>query len=611
MSAALWRQVRENFRASLRDLLLYYLLFSILAVLLLSPLVAWLFGRFVASSGQTAIGNFDIAVFLLKPRRLAIALGVTSLFAAVSFLRISGQLLIGYGASDHVRVRYDQALLFVLSRATQVILLSLVILAVGAITLLPFLGSVWLLVSRLLGQHDINHYLEAHPPEFWWAVGLGGFLGLVAAVVLVYLLLRLLFSLPNVILERLRARAALQRSWLQTSGRWHQIAATLLVWFVAWFLLATVVNVLMNFAGEILVESVASRVNLLVLTLGVLTSIGLIINFLLSFLGEAVACLLVVRLLRSYDSRQIKFHAFAESVQTVANRSAKVVGRRTILPIGLLLLVLTAFVVHGLLGQVRWEDHVAVSAHRGSSLAAPENSLAAVEQAIEDGADYVEIDVQRTADGTIVVAHDADLMRVAGKPIVISQAQHAELMDVDIGSRFDPQFAQERLPTLEQVIDAVKGRIKLIVELKSYQADARQLVADVVSILRKRQLIADAVVMSLKYDELREVARLAPEITVGFVASASLGDLTSLDVDFLAVSHSQATDLLIATAHSRGKEVFVWTVDDAKTASSMIDRGVDNLITNDPATIRQVLEDRQDLSTAERILLRFRSLYLD
>lgn len=611
MSAALWRQVRDDFRASWRDLLLYYLLFSILAVLLLSPFVAWLFSRLVASSGQTAIGNFDIAVFLLKPKRLLIALGVASLFAAVSFLRISGQLLIGYGATDQVRVRYDQALLFVLRRARDVIILSLVILAMGAAILLPFLGLVWFLVSRLLGAHDINHYLEARPPEFWWAVGGGGILGLVVTVVLAYLMLRLVFSLPNVILERLRARVALRRSWLQTRGRWHQVAAVLLTWVIIWFLFATVVNWLMHSAGEILVTSVASRVNLLVLALGVLTSIGLTINFLLSFLGESVACLFAVRLLRSYDSREIKFHAFAEAIASVRDRSAWLTGRRTILPIGVVLLILTAFVVHGLLSRVRWEDQVDISAHRGSSAVAPENTLAAVERAIDDGADFVEIDVQRTADGAIVVAHDADLMRVAGNPIVISQARLADLMDVDIGSWFDPQFAQERPATLEQAIDVAEGRIKLIVELKSYKADARQLVLEVVSILRKRQMIDDAVIMSLKYDELMEVTRLAPEITVGFVASASLGDLTSLDVDFLAVSQSQATDLLIAAAHNRGKDVFVWTVDDPQTASLMIDRGVDNLITNDPATIVRVLQDRQDLTTAERILLRFRSLYLD
>ncbi len=280
-------------------------------------------------------------------------------------------------------------------------------------------------------------------------------------------------------------------------------------------------------------------------------------------------------------------------------------------PFSLVLLVLSAFIVRGLLERVRWEDQVEISAHRGSSLAAPENTLSAVRQAIEDRADFVEIDVQRTQDGKLVVVHDADLMRVAKQPLVISQTDFAELSQVDVGSHFDRRFAQERLPTLEQVIDEVQGKVKLIVELKSYRGDAQQLVRDVVDVLRDRQLGNNAVIMSLNYDELVEVSRLAPKLIVGFVASASLGDLTTLDVDFLAVSQGQATDVLIAAAHRRGKEVFVWTIDDPAAANRMIDSGVDNIITNDPAMIGQVLQDRQNLTNADRILLRFRSLYLD
>ena len=328
-------------------------------------------------------------------------------------------------------------------------------------------------------------------------------------------------------------------------------------------------------------------------------------------LSEITACLLVVRLFRSAGGSATE----VVSVQTADSRwqggTAWPALRKAPLGVALLALVLAALVVRGLLEQVRWEDHIDISAHRGSSLTAPENTLSAVRQAIADGATYVEVDVQRTADGVLVIVHDADLMRVAGKPLVISKSHYAELAEVDVGSRHGASFADERVPTLEQVIDEVEGRIKLIVELKSYQGDKQKLVQDVVRMLRDKQLGKNAVVMSLAYDELVELSRLAPEITAGFVASASLGDLTTLDVDFLAVSQAQATDLLISSAHARGKQVYVWTVDDASTASLMIDRGVDNLITNDPLTIVRVLQDRQALSNTERILLRFRSLYLD
>jgi glycerophosphoryl diester phosphodiesterase len=530
---------------------------------------------------------------------------------AISFLRIGGLLLIGYGAAESRRVKFFHALLITLRRAVPVVVLSLAVLALLTLVLLPFLGVALWVASRLLSQHDINYYLEFQPTEFWMAVGVGGLLAITVVGLSAFIVLRLLFSLPNLLLLRLRVLTALRRSLQQTRGKWLRIAALLLIWAVIWFLVFALVNWALHGLGEKLVAMTAERVRLLVLALGGITALSLIINFLLGFLSESTACLLVVRLFRRAGGSATQLPSSQALDEMAGDGISWSVLRKAPLTVAILGLILAVLVVRSLLEQVRWDDRIEISAHRGSSLAAPENTLSAVRQAIDDGATYVEIDVQRTADGVLVITHDADLMRVGGKPLVISESRYEELAKVDVGSRHGAAFADERVPTLEQVIDEVEGRIKLIVELKSYKGDKQKLVSDVVQMLRDKKLGKNAVVMSLAYDELVQLNRLAPEMTVGFVASASLGDLTTLDVDFLAVSQSQATDLLISSAHSRNKQVYVWTVDDPSTASLMIDRGADNLITNDPATIVRVLQDRQALSNAERILLRFRSLYLD
>jgi glycerophosphoryl diester phosphodiesterase len=280
------------------------------------------------------------------------------------------------------------------------------------------------------------------------------------------------------------------------------------------------------------------------------------------------------------------------------------------LGVAILALVMTVFFSWQLLQSLRLDDHVENSAHRGASLAAPENTLSAVTRAINDGATFVEVDVQRTADGVIVVAHDADLMRVARMPLVISESSYDELRRADVGAFFVPKSARQHIPTLDEVIDATKGKVKLIVELKTYSADSDLLVADVVRKLKAHNLLSDADIMSLKYDETQKVKQLAPEITTGFVAAAALGDISKLEVDFLAVSKARATDALIGAAHAQGKDVYVWTVDDRGEMFALIDRGVDNIITNDPATLAAVLEERLRLGNAERILLRFKSLYV-
>ncbi len=593
------------------QLLLFYLLFAAIALVLLSPIAAWLFSRFVASSGHRAVGNFDIAVFLLSPSRLAFALVATSLYMAISCLRMGGMLVIGYAAGEGRQLVFSQPLRFVLRRIVGVVALSLVILASLVVVLIPFLAVAGLAIRSLLSEHDINYYLESRPLEFWCAAGLGCAMGLIAAALMATVLLRVVFSLPNLLLLRLRVLPAVLHSWRQTRGRWVRIFVALLVWFLGWTLIFGLVNWGLQASGEWLVELTARRTRLLVLTLGVIATVSLTVNFILSFLNEATACLLIARLYREAAGGSAKLLPAAE--QGSALREHRVVEAVVRPPLGVVVagLALMALVVHNLLEKVQWEDRVEISAHRGSSLVAPENTLSAVRQAVQDGATYVEVDVQRTADNVLVIAHDADLMRVAGQPIVISQTAYRDLVQVDIGSRRGPGFAHERVPTLEQVIAEVRGRAKLIVELKSYRGDKEQLVREVVRTLREQRLTDAAVVMSLQYDELLQMSRLAPEITVGFATSASLGDITGLDVDFLAVSRSQATDLLISSAHARGKQIYVWTIDDEIAASVMIDRGVDNLISNDPARIVRVLQDRQELSNIERILLRFRGLYLD
>ena len=114
--------------------------------------------------------------------------------------------------------------------------------ALLTVLLLPFLAVAWLLADRLLGAHDINHYLEAQPPEFLLAVVLSTVLALIVVGLLAYALLRLLFSLPNVLLERLSVWAALRRSLWQTRGRTLWIAACLFAWLSSCFLIFTLAN---------------------------------------------------------------------------------------------------------------------------------------------------------------------------------------------------------------------------------------------------------------------------------------------------------------------------------------------------------------------------------
>ncbi len=174
-----------------------------------------------------------------------------------------------------------------------------------------------------------------------------------------------------------------------------------------------------------------------------------------------------------------------------------------------------------------------------------------------------------------------------------------------MGSSFSPDFAGEAVPTLDEVLKLAKGKIKVNIELKYYGQD-RKLVERTIADVVQNGMEAEVLIMSLDYAGTQEAKRLAPDIPVGFLASAlTVGDLTNLNVDFLAVSAGIASTELIENAHANGKQLFVWTLNDPAQISQFIGRGVDSIITDRPEVVHQVLEERAALSDVERLMLTY------
>jgi glycerophosphoryl diester phosphodiesterase len=245
---------------------------------------------------------------------------------------------------------------------------------------------------------------------------------------------------------------------------------------------------------------------------------------------------------------------------------------------------------------------VAVIGHRGAAALAPENTLSAVERALEDGADWVEIDVQETADGEVVVQHDSDFMKVAGSRLKVWEATFAQLRELDIGSWFGPEFKGEPVATLEEVLRRAKGRAKVVIELKYYGHD-RRLEERVADIVERTGMEDEIAVMSLERSGVEKMGALRPGFRRGLLAATAVGRLAEVDVDFLAVSVGLATPSLLRQAHARGRDVYVWTVNDELTMAQEILRGVDGLITDDPARARAMIRAESRLTSVERLLL--------
>ena len=233
--------------------------------------------------------------------------------------------------------------------------------------------------------------------------------------------------------------------------------------------------------------------------------------------------------------------------------------------------------------------------------------MSALRQAIAEGADYAEIDVQTTADGVVVLFHDADFRRVASISRRLRDLNYEELKDIDVGRWFAPQFSGERIPTLQQAIDLARGRIKLNIELKFTWPDPK-LTEKVANIIRQKNFVSNCVVSSLNFESVTEIKRIFPELTAGFIVFKVAGNLPRMEADFMSINAARATPRLVRRLHRHGRAVHVWTVNDFDNVISMIEVGVDNIITDRPANVRSYMETWNALSGSEKVVLMLRNL---
>lgn len=235
-------------------------------------------------------------------------------------------------------------------------------------------------------------------------------------------------------------------------------------------------------------------------------------------------------------------------------------------------------------------DNSVITAHRGASGTAPENTLIAIQRAIELGAGFAEIDVQETSDGEIILLHDKTLERTGGVAWNIWETPYDSLKKIEVGSWFAPEYVGEPLPRLADVMDAVKGKIKLNIELK-INGHEKALVEKVVALIHEKNFQSECIITSFDLNSLKKVRQLDNDLKVGLIFSKYPEniDVFSLNVDLLSVKHTLVDEEFMRKARVHDKEVHVWTVNEPEKMKQLLDLGVTSIITNYPEKLRALL----------------------
>lgn len=230
-----------------------------------------------------------------------------------------------------------------------------------------------------------------------------------------------------------------------------------------------------------------------------------------------------------------------------------------------------------------------IFAHRGACKVAPENTLPAFQAALDLGADGIELDVQFSSDGKLVVIHNPTLEATTDGAGRVTAHTFEALRSLDAGRHFGSQFAGTPLPALDEVLDLCKGRLLMNIELKSLSSNTANIGVDVVAAVRARDMANQVVISSFNPLALRRAKKAGPEIECALLTAPDLPGWMRAGLTF---SYARADavhpefpmvdEAYMAWAARRKLPVRPWTVNETADMQRMIALGVDAIITDVP-----------------------------
>jgi glycerophosphoryl diester phosphodiesterase len=577
----------DDFRRSYKKILLFEAIYLVMTSLFFVPAIAFIFTRMLRAMGTNLLLNGDVY-------RMALSYQGMAGFAIIAF--VSGLILF---------MDFGTVLVLVQKRlfGKDVLLSDAFVTAVRAIPRLLGLGFVQLLLLFLICIPFVDSPLTGHL--------LGGFnfpifvvshlynsrllFALYAAAVLgaVYLFLRWIFALHFILIEGQRTAEAMRSSFRLTRTRKGNLLVHLLLLNVTMY--GTVFGLLSLLSY--LLASADSPFFKFVIT-DLYAPFSAFVTYVFTMLVIPVNLILLTRLY--YVFRKAKGNRLEDRLTLARSKVLRHVevriagyfrsrGIRRILLLFAIVYVSGVMTLQQSIGHrfVYLDWNVKIAAHRGDIQQAPENSISSIRSALAKQVDAVEIDVQMSKDGVIVLNHDYTFERVAGLRASAHELTLAEMLTLDIRGAWTG-MPVERVPTLIEAMREVKGKAKLIIEIKPY-GQKEELARKVAELVTAEEMAGECYVQSFDYSVLQTVRRANPDIPVGQILFAAAGNVSSLDVDFYTISQNMLSKRFIQRAHRLDREVWVWTVNIERNMREVLTYDVDGIITDYPDRLQMLV----------------------
>ena len=412
-----------------------------------------------------------------------------------------------------------------------------------------------------------------------------GAIGLfIVQLLLIYLNLRLIYTVPNIVIEELPFGAAMRKSWEMTKK--GGIRLILRIFSFEFILSLTAILLIL---GLVFASSQLDKTGQHIWVQTIFLVLIRLYIFLFSVMSKLGTLGIILDNGWEAPSRSV--------IKTRGSRKMKGLFVLTFL----FLLAQSGMAAFDL-ATLEVNDQIKLVAHRGYVAKGVENSLEALEAAAKEKASYVEMDILLTKDNQFVVMHDYNLKRLAGVDKDVKDMTLAEVQGLTI----QQDGHTSHIPSFEEFVTRAKElQMPLLVELKPHGAEPENYVDLFVQKMKELGVDKDYPAMSLDLSVMEKVEKKAPEIKTGYVIPIQFGSFENTSVDFFAIEDFSYQEDLVTQAHEMKKELYVWTINDEEKLTAYLQRPIDGIITDEVAEAQRL---KKNLKKNKTYFDRFLSL---
>ena len=540
--------------------------------------LSWVFQLALLLSGESNIDKNNILTTLTNPLSLVALILFAIVFAFLFMLEMRTMIALIYLSRTDQHLSFKKVFRQSFGRLKDFSGWNLLHFLFYMVLTLPVAG---LFIGSTLtdGLYIPNFITGEFSKTTAGAIGL-----FIVQLLLIYLNLRLIYTVPNIVIEELPFGAAMRKSWEMTKKG----GIRLILRIFSFEFILSVTGILL-ILGLVFASSQLDKTGQHIWVQTIFLVLIRLYIFLFSVMSKLGTLGIILDNGWEAPSRSV--------IKTRGSRKMKGLFVLTVL----FLLAQSGMAAFDL-ATLEVNDQVKIVAHRGYVAKGVENSLEALEAAAKEKASYVEMDILLTKDHQFVVMHDYNLKRLAGVDKDVKDMTLAEVQGLEI----QQDGHTSHIPSFEEFVTRAKElKMPLLVELKPHGAEPENYVDLFVQKMKELGVEKDYPTMSLDLSVMEKVEKKAPEIKTGYVIPIQFGQFENYSVDFFAIEDFSYQEDLVTQAHEMEKELYVWTINDEQKLTAYLQRPVDGIITDEVAEAQSL---KKNLKKNKTYFDRFLSL---